>query len=492
MHEARVGSLISDLLSLEKPCGGHGRCGKCKVRAVGLLSPFTESEQRILTDEEKKNGTRLACTTAILGECEITAAIGRSKKTEIVTEGIMPDCKLSPAFKSYGVAIDIGTTTLAAKLYGASGAVLASASDLNPQSVYGADVISRIEAHLKGKGNELALLIREAINKLIVKMSCDADISANSIDAVTVTGNTAMLYLLTDTSPKALSHAPFDADRLFGESVSASDLCLSALMPDTEVYLAPCISAFVGADTVCALLSSNLSEHSSPALLVDIGTNGEMALCSNGRLSVCSTAAGPAFEGGGISMGLRGADGAIDKVSIVNGKLLAHVIGDTEAEGICGSGLVDAAACLLDTEELDETGLLEDGDAVISGKVVLTQQDIRMLQLAKSAINAGMLTLIDEGGIEPCDVSHMYIAGGFGNYLNIRSGVKIGLIPGELEDKIKVIGNAALSGASLLLLDKDMRNKATLISKNADTLELSTNKSFSERYMYGMLFGENE
>ena len=187
-------------------------------------------------------------------------------------------------------------------------------------------------------------------------------------------------------------------------------------------------------------------------------------------------------------MGMRGADGAVDKVSVVNGELVCHIIGEGRAVGICGSGLVDAAACLLDTEALDETGFLEDGDVTLSGDVVLTQQDIRMLQLAKSAINAGMLTLIDEGGAEPEDIADVYIAGGFGHYLNIRNGVKIGLIPEELEDKIKVVGNAALSGAGILLLSKELRKDAERIAKEAEAIELSTNKSFADRYMYGMMF----
>jgi len=490
--KAEAGTKISDLLSLEKPCGGHGRCGKCKVKATGDLSPFTPSEEKLLTEKEKKSGIRLACTTLILGDCEISPLSHKKKKTEIVTEGVMPEHMLSPIFEKYGIAVDIGTTTLASKLYSVDGDVLAGASILNPQGVFGADVISRIEAHLSGKGGELAHLIREAIDSLIRQMANEAGISAYDIDGAVITGNTAMLYLLTDTSPLALSRAPFEADRLFGEFLCASELELTALASDTQVYLAPCIAAFVGADTVCAILATRLCEHSSPALLADIGTNGEMALFSSGKLSVCSTAAGPAFEGGGISMGMRGADGAIDKVSIVNSNLFCHVIGEGEAEGICGSGLVDAVSCLLHTEEIDETGFLEDGDITLSGKVMLTQQDVRMLQLAKSAICAGMLTLIDESGLEAVDISDMYIAGGFGSYLNIKNGIAIGLIPQELDGRINVVGNAALSGASLLLLDSNARNKAESIAKEADAIELSTNKGFSERYMYGMLFGEAE
>ncbi|MBR7097790.1 MAG: DUF4445 domain-containing protein, partial [Clostridia bacterium] len=388
------------------------------------------------------------------------------------------------------VAVDIGTTTLAARLYDSKGTLLSETSRLNPQQEWGADVISRIEAALDGKQGSLATAIRVAVNDILSKLSIQASIEPTAIDSVVITGNTVMLSLLTKESVEPFSHAPFDAKRLFGETLTAEQLELSALSPNTSVYLPPCISAFVGADTTCAILATELTKQNVPTLLADIGTNGEMALWNDGKLTVCSTAAGPAFEGVGISMGMRGAEGAIDKVTVSNGTLQAHVIGDAEPKGICGSGLVDAVACMLDEEILDESGFLENEPFEIKAPVTLTQKDIRMLQLAKSAICAGLMTLMENDRLTPSDVPILSIAGGFGNYLNMESAARIGLLPKALAEHAKAVGNAALGGAVMLLLNETYRAKAEVLTKNAVTLDLSSNHTFSEFYMSGMMLGE--
>jgi uncharacterized 2Fe-2S/4Fe-4S cluster protein (DUF4445 family) len=244
----------------------------------------------------------------------------------------------------------------------------------------------------------------------------------------------------------------------------------------------------VGADTLCAIIASGMTKEDAASLLVDVGTNGEMAIFKEGALTVCSTAAGPAFEGAGISMGMMGEDGAIDSVTLVNGNLTAHVIGEREARGICGSGLVDAAACLLESEELDESGYLDDTPYTVSGAVSVSQEDIRALQLAKSAICAGVDTLLEESDIDVVDVSRFYVAGGFGSYLNMKSAERIGLFPRGLSHKTFVVGNAALEGASMLLLDPTLRAEAQKISESAKLLELSGNSTFAEKYIMGMTF----
>ena len=296
-----------------------------------------------------------------------------------------------------------------------------------------------------------------------------------------------MLSLLTETSPEPFSHAPFEAKRLFGETLSAAELKVRVLKKDTKIYVAPCISAFVGADTVCALLATELCSKDT-AMLADIGTNGEIALWHNGKLTVCSTAAGPAFEGVGISMGMRGAAGAIDKVTLINGKLEPHVIGNVPPAGICGSGLIDAVACLLDNETIDETGYFEEESTLIKAPVSITRQDIRMLQLAKSAIKAGVMTLLHNQGLSEADISSLYIAGGFGNYLNKRNAARIGLLPKTLAARSLSAGNAALSGASMILLNSASKTKAEAIAKVANVTELATDPFFSEEYVAGMLF----
>lgn len=277
--------------------------------------------------------------------------------------------------------------------------------------------------------------------------------------------------------------------RLFGETFTATELSLCALQQDTQIYIPPCISAFVGADITCAILATDLCQKNT-AMLADIGTNGEMALWNNGKLTVCSTAAGPAFEGVGISMGMQGVTGAIDKVILKDGKLIAHVIGNKEPIGICGSGLIDAVACLIDMEETDETGHLINDETIITPHVKLTQKDIRMLQLAKSAICAGMLTLTESVGLNPSDIDRLYIAGGFGNYLNKDNAVKLGLLPKSLAAVSDTVGNAAIGGATMILLNSKIKTVAQTVARNAIVLDLSTNSAFSEHYMMGMLFEE--
>ncbi len=483
---AKAQTVLSEIVSGEKPCGGHGKCGKCKVRVTGRVSEPGETELALLSGEELKNGVRLACRTYALGECEIET-LRHAGKLRVVTEGEFSPIALDPIFKNYAVALDLGTTTIAAKLYDNGGNLLSSVAMRNPQHPWGTDVISRIESALGGKARQLAASVKEAINSAVSDLAAIAKIQSNEIDGLVITGNTVMLSLLTEQSMESFSHAPFAAERLFGDTVRATELELRALATDAFVYFPPCISAFVGADTTCALLAAGLWEEKT-AMLVDIGTNGEMVLFHDGRLTACSTAAGPAFEGVGISKGMMGVDGAIDQVSVAGGSLQAHVIGEGEPLGICGSGLVDAAACMLDLGAMDESGYLEDGRFAIKGTVSLTQKDIRMLQLAKSAICAGIMTMLESEKLSPLDVSALYIAGGFGNYLNQKSAVRIGLLPQMLVKNTKTVGNAALAGASMLLLDAGQKTKAEAIAKKASTLELSSNQVFSDYYMSGMLF----
>ena len=226
-------------------------------------------------------------------------------------------------------------------------------------------------------------------------------------------------------------------------------------------------------------------------MLVDIGTNGEMALWREGTLTVCSTAAGPAFEGVGISMGMRASFGAIDRVTLEDKKIKAHVIGDGAPVGICGSGLVDAVACLLKSGALDESGYLGNDAIAIQDSVSVTQEDIRMLQLAKSAIFAGLVTLVRTQQISFTGIASLAIAGGFGCYLNTENAALIGLLPKELVKKSLAVGNAALDGASMILLNDDFKQASERIAKRATVIDLASNPIFSEAYMLGMILGEN-
>lgn len=485
---AKSGDLLSEIVKGEKPCGGHGKCGKCKVVAHGTLSKMSDAEKSLLTDDEIGRGVRLACMTKVLGDCRVETAVA-SDSAQILTSSSEVRESEAPAFGSFGVAVDIGTTTLAATLFSRNGERLATAAGLNPQSRWGADVVSRIEKSMAGEREALAESVRAAVGGLIDTLAKNGGIKTEEIDGVVITGNTVMLALLCADDVDPFSHAPFDVKELYGKQIAASEIGLESLAPNATVYLPPCISAFVGADTVCAILSSYLLKEDT-AMLADIGTNGEIALYTNGNLTVCSTAAGPAFEGVGISMGMRGERGAIDKVSLANGALVCHTIGEVAPIGICGSGLVDAVACMLASEIIDESGFLEDETLTLDGDVSLTQKDVRMVQLAKSAICAGIEALASSKKTALDSISTLYIAGGFGNYLNMRSSVAIGLLPRALGNRISAIGNAALAGAEMLLLNVGLRESAERIGREAEVLELSTDQVFVEKYMMGMSFEE--
>ena len=485
---AQCGTLISDILNMEEPCGGHARCGKCKLYAFGALSEPSESEKKILTEYELASGVRLACCTQAIGDCTVKTSVD-ARNERIVIDSDLPKTKIRPAFKNYGVAVDIGTTTVAAKLFDTNGAMLSQACGINSQQRWGADVISRIEASLSGHSRDLAYAIRQMISELITELSMLAGVDAKDIDGAVITGNSVMLSLLAEESVLPFSAAPFSIERRFGETLSASDLCIDSLSPEAKIYLPPCISAFVGADVSCAILATGLTNETC-AMLTDIGTNGEIALINKGNICVCSTAAGPAFEGVGIKHGMRAATGAIDRVCTNDDAIEAHVIGDCEAVGICGSGLIDAAAALLELGILEESGYLEDEEFAIVGSVTVTQNDIRMLQLAKSAVCAGIVTLVKSENLSLTDVGKLFVAGGFGNYLSSKSAANIGLLPKALAKRAKAVGNAALAGASMLLLDKELICEIERIASYAKTVNLHENTVFSENYMNGMIFCE--
>lgn len=459
--------------STGQPCGGRGSCGKCAVLLTGDASTPNHAEQRC--------GLRLACQAFITGNAEVTLPY-LLPMTQIAGGSAADLHPSQPMPGKLGAALDIGTTTLALLLYDlTSGECLGRASMLNPQTAVAADVISRIDAAMKGRAQELRQQIEGAIDALLAAACSSTDATTASVGAMTITGNTTMLYLLTGRDPKPLSCAPFRADCLYGTETH---------LQDRMVYLPDCMHAFVGADTTCAILASGMLERSETALLCDVGTNGELALWHQRRLYIASTAAGPAFEGAGISCGCGSIPGAIDQVAVKDDQLVCHTIDEATAVGICGSGLVDAIAAMRETETLDETGFLEDDEFPLRDGITLTQGDIRAVQLAKAATNAGIMSLLSAAGCDTAAVTTVYLAGGFGSHLNIRNAARIGLIPAELADKVQVIGNAALDGAALLLMDTRLREKTAHMRDIAQHVRLDGNPEFAACYVEAMLFPE--
>lgn len=417
-----------------------------------------------------------------------------------------------------GIAFDIGTTTVVGYLINLeTGEQIAVSSLLNPQTRYGDDVVSRIDF---GQDEEnlqtLQRDIVQALNKIIAETAQTASVNTQDIMAMTVVGNTTMHHLFLGISPAALARSPY-------VPVTIQSLCLRAeelgigIYPDAQVCVLPNIAGWVGADTVGVILATDLHNHESIALAIDIGTNGEMALGSRERLLTCSTAAGPAFEGAHLSCGMRAADGAIDVVRI-DGDVYWHTIGNSAPRGLCGSGLVDLVAAMLDQGIIDNTGMMQNGETLhANGRpklserirqngrqrdfllveseegaggrpVIVTQRDVRELQLAKGAIRAGIEILMKELGVGPKDVRRVYLAGAFGNYIKPESALRIGLIPHFPNAEIVPVGNAAGSGAKMALISRSMRRQAERVLEHVEYLELSGRPDFQDEFAQAMVF----
>ena len=446
--------LLADALSImgvavKKPCGGKGICGNCKVKAAGALNP------------PASDGYVLACKSMVVDEVyvDLTKQPG---ETESITHGVMPHFTKNPLTQSgYGAAVDIGTTTIAAYIYKfPEGHLVKTILRENPQTQFGADVLSRIEL---AKDN-LSLL------NLSVQNAIDGMLSGYDIKKTVITGNTVMLHLYLGLDPSGMAEFPFEPKNLFGEWYGDS-------------YIMPCISSYVGADITAAILSSNMTENKT-ALLCDLGTNGEMVLFSDGKFTVCSTAAGPAFEAVGIKNGCSSVPGAINHVTPTG---FATVLGKPPV-GICGSGLVDVVRLLLESGKLDPSGYLEKEFEIHGSGFFVFPDDIRLFQLAKSAIRSGLDCLAESQNISYDDIDAFYIAGGMGNFVNAVSAVKTGIIPNELAAKSKPLGNAAGTGASMLLLNKDYIALSEQIVSQANVLELAGNDLFAEKFLKNMYF----
>ena len=444
----------------EAPCGGRGTCGKCKVHIGGREV--------------------LACQTLVTED--MTVCTGKQGEDRILTTGISAETLPEGRF-SHVLAFDIGTTTVVAYLMdGFSGKLLDTASCRNPQGQYGADVISRIQYALREESEPLRECIRGAMESLTEGLCEKFGVDLAQIGAVSIVGNTAMHHLLLGINPKSLVTPPYMPEVYDALEIQA----------DRQIRVLPNIAGFVGGDTVGCMVATRFDRLEELSLLIDIGTNGEMVMGSKERRIACSTAAGPAFEGAKISCGMRGVDGAVDHVWLEDGQVRYHVIGDVAAEGLCGSGLLDLIAVLLELGIIDESGRLEGKKYALCPDVVLTQKDVREVQLAKAAIRAGIELLAEQLSIGVADIQHVYLAGAFGNYLTPASACRIGMIPPVLENRITPIGNAAGEGAKLCALNAREFHYSRMLAKNTEFLELASLPQFQDCYVDALDFTEDE
>lgn len=459
----------------DAPCGGNGKCGKCRVLIDG------------------REG--LACRTKVQGDMTVTV-LGEISKASILAEGMHSGVTVRPVQEGEcHIAVDIGTTTVVAYfLDGKTGTILETQSALNPQFPYGADVISRIQAALSGKQEELTGLIRESVWSLIQKLCEDQKKSVSAIGTVAVVGNPAMQQIFLGVSPKNLAAPPFAP-----YFTAAQELPLSGYFPvegPGKLAVPPNIAGYVGSDTLGCVLATGMYREEKMTLMIDIGTNGEMVLGNAERMTACSTAAGPALEGGRICCGMRGSEGAIDHVWLEEGRLSCSVIGDTEARGICGSGIIDAASVMLDLGILNKRGRIQkdysgeekDRRYSLTDRVYLTQEDIREIQMAKGAIAAGIVLMAKQLGITLEEIDRVILCGAFGNYMKPESACRIGLIPAELQGKITAGGNAAGMGSREMALDREKLYLTDRLLEKIEFIELASIPEFQRVYASNMMF----
>ena len=494
-----------------------------------VASPVTKTYIELAGPQHENNASDIELIKDKLGPIEVELEMLRRlpailrktgfKGTAVTIEGELVDFQEGDTSKlCYGAAFDIGTTTIVGKLIDLNtGKELSICSNINPQVAFGDDVLSRIEYSSRNAENlkEISEIIRLCINEMITDLAQNAGIPYRNIYEVCIAGNTTMEHLFCGISPQALGQVPF-TPAFRGPLVISSKTLGLPINDKGRVYVFPIIGGFVGGDTVACILASRLWEEKQPVLLIDIGTNGEIVLINQGKISAASTAAGPALEGARLSCGTRAAAGAIDKV-VFNSDIDINVIGDIEPRGICGSAAIDLIASLLNLGVVDQGGRLLAKDelpdtipAAIRSRIsldqagqtrfviakdysgqnlYLTQKDVRELQLAIGAIRAGINIMLKKAGLQITDINKIYLAGGFGCYIRGENAQMCGLIPSlSSKQSIACIGNASLAGAKWALLSSDARVTAEVTARKVQHVELSQDMDFQMEFAAAMIF----
>ena len=497
---------------LNTVCGGRGTCKKCVV--------YLEPDARKV----------LACQYRINSDLTVTIP-NESKFFEqrIVTEGIETRSLIQPdIYKRYlpegstallfGLAVDLGTTTIVARLIDlAVGRRLATQAVLNPQTRFGDDVVSRIAYARTGKEfAELRQAVTDCINDLIEKLCRQAAIDENDIYEMCLVGNTTMNHIFLGLPVAQLGQAPYQAFSLDAHDAVPGELGIR-INPSGNIHTVENIAGFVGSDTTAVAIAADIDSAEEMTLIVDIGTNGEIVLGTKDKLYAASCAAGPALEGARITCGSRAAEGAIEAVVMNENDIDLDVIGDTPPRSICGSGLIDAVAVMLDLGIIDSTGRFTNPETskdklpqTILSRIVkldsepafilapasnnndrpvfLSQKDIRQVQLAKGAIRTGIILLQKKLDLKGPDIEHVLLAGAFGNYIRKESALRIGLLPAVEVEKIRFIGNAAASGAQMILLSRHCRDKAHELARRIEYVEIAHEPDFQDVFADSMLF----
>lgn len=492
--------------------------------APAVMKIYVELPKPSLTDE-RGDFERLAAALTVY-DVEISLGIPmarmlpeRLREADYKITAVVADMELiavepgDTVRQNYGLAFDLGSTTIAGYLIDLNtGHEIAVASIINPQISYGDDLVSRIN-FAGTEPNGLMMLQKAAVdafNNIILQLTEVQQVDPANIYEVTVVGNTCMTHLFLGLNVSPLGLAPY-VPTVCREMTIRGDEAGLNVNPGATVHVMPNVAGFVGSDLVGVVLATLREDEYQTRLAVDVGTNGEMALIHNGRLFACSAAAGPAFEGARISRGMRGAPGAIDSVRISE-RVEITTIDNRPAVGICGSGLVDAVAEMLEAGIIDESGRMltsdvaghlpddlrsrlietENGPEFILAQgqepVAISQRDVRQLQLAKGSISAAIETLFKIAGAAIEDLDEILLAGSFGNYIRIESALKIGLLPPVSPDRITPVGNAAGAGAKLAIISTKERERASRLADSIEHIELASHPDYRNEFVERMLF----
>ena len=495
-------------IHIDAACNGLGVCGKCKIKLES--TDVSTSERKLLGEENIKSGYRLACMHSIdeVDKEFILKSFESGKKPDsiVLTESFTPKIIHTNIQEKYGIAIDIGTTTVAMELIDLKNAkIISKVADVNSQVKFGFDVMSRIAFTLENPEglSTLQKSIVDTLNTLINKLLDESKIKREDIAELAVSANTTMCHILLGESVESLGKFPFLPGFTEAKRVCAKDIGIDL---DATLITLPHISGFLGSDIVSGVYASGICDDKEKNILfIDIGTNGEMLLKTDNNLLATSCAIGPALEGMNISCGIRAGIGAIDDFHIDEADISYTTIGNTDPIGICGSGVLSMVRELLKSGFINKMGAidkkcLDSNHSFIkaddSGKpfikindnLYFTAKDIRQVQLAKGAILSGIRALIKKAGIETCDITRVCIAGQFGKYISMDSFFGVGLLSKEFEGKVEYLGNTSLTGAYMALLDKNAIGYMTEISVETEYFELSKLEEYEKIFAKALRF----
>lgn len=502
----------ADIL-VDNACNGTGTCGKCKIKICeGQIPKPGEMEKKRLTEKELAAGIRLACMTEV--EQDLLVELPQDEKQHpVLTQGKVPRFKKDSWKKGYGIAIDIGTTTVVASLVDLeTGTEVAVVSGINEQKKYGLDVLTRITYEYDNPENgwkNLQETMVQMLNTMFQALCQESKIDKEEIKEIDVAANCTMMHMLLGVDARSIGRAPYKPVFLKAQRLKTKEIGLDA-GAETDLYCLPQVSAYIGADIVAGTYVCGLHKKDDNVLFIDIGTNGEIVLTCRQEIWCCSCAAGPALEGMNISCGMRAAEGAIEDVKITENGVKLQTIGDKTPIGICGSGILATLKELLRNNLVKKTGVFVKKESLketdyrypmirLNGKkrefviqenpeLFVTQGDIRQVQLAKGAILSGFTALLQKAGIQMEDLKEVIIAGQFGAHLPAELLTGTGILPENVEDRLHYVGNASKTGAYMTLLSEQVKADMEMLAENMKYIELSETENYERIFTESMIF----